>query len=168
MFINRLLWVSALSIILSACRGIGLGIGDVKITDFTIGGSSPDLEEGRVTIDSSIDGGRFKAIWKVDDGSSLGYVARLYLSVNDKLSRDRDIRFATLYCDAISSCDHDKRNDVDCYFTNDLEMYCGDKDAFYKYAMDELIDALPADLYVIIEVCNDFDCDREAVPVRLR
>jgi hypothetical protein len=60
---------------LSPCRGIGLGIGGVKITEFTIDGSSPDLEQGRLTINSSIDDGRFKAIWRVDDGSSLGYVA---------------------------------------------------------------------------------------------
>jgi hypothetical protein len=168
MFIKRSLWVSSLSFILAACQGIGLGVGDVKISEFTIDGSSPDLEEGRVTLDSSIDDGRFKVIWKVDDDNSLGYVARLYLSVNDALSRNRDIRFASFYCDGISRCDHDKRNDEDCYFNNDLEMYCGDEDEFYKYEVDELIDALPADLYIIVEACNDFDCDTQAVPVRLR
>jgi hypothetical protein len=165
MIVRILFGVTVLSLLLSAC-GVGGG-DDVEVEEFEITGSSPDLEEGRVSIDSSINDGEFVLNWKVDDDGALGYTAKFYLSVNNDLSNS-DIRFATVICNNFLDCDDDKRNDEDCYFTNGLEMYCGDKDDSYEYEVDDLIDQLPEDLYIIIEACNDFDCDTEAVPIRLR
>ena len=166
MLARRAIWILMFSLFLDGCNSVSGG-DDVKVTEFEITGSSPDLEEGRVPIDSSIDGGKFNIAWKVDDDNAIRYTAGFYLSVNDNLSTSKDIRFALFSCDDFSDCDHDKRNDADCYFTNNLEMYCG-KDDSRRYSVDELIDALPADLYIIIHACNGIDCDTEAKPIRLR
>lgn len=165
MIFYRQFSIILISLFIGAC-GVGGG-DDVKVEEFEVTGSSPDLEEGRVSIDSSINDGKFVLSWKVDDDYALGYTANFYLSVNNDLS-DRDIRFGSAVCLNILGCDDHKRKDEDCYFTNGLEMYCGDKDNNVEYEVDELIDQLPDDLYIIVEACNDFDCDTEAVAVRLR
>ena len=163
--IKRLIQISVVSLIIGGC-GSGGG-DDVEVKEFRINGSSSELEEGRVTIDSSINSGEFELVWKVDDDGATGYSAEFYLSVNDNLSENNDVRFYTVYCTNFGRCDNDDRNDEDCWFDNDLELVCEDDDNF-KHDVDELIDSLPEDLYVIIEACNDVDCDTEVVPVRLR
>jgi hypothetical protein len=49
-----------------------------------------------------------------------------------------------------------------------MVIFCGDEDDATKYDVDEIIDALPMDAYIIIEGCTTFDCDRSAHPVRLQ
>jgi hypothetical protein len=165
MLIRKTLTLIAISLFLAAC---GLGGGnDVRVEEFEITGSSPDLEEGNVPIDSSINDGNFLLRWKVDDDNAFGYTANFYLSVNNDISSN-DINFATVVCGDFLHCDDDDRNDENCYFTNSLEMYCGDKNNNFKYEIDDLIDQLPEDLYIILEACNDLDCDTKAVSIRLR
>ncbi|MCU7920750.1 MAG: hypothetical protein KZQ95_20705 [Candidatus Thiodiazotropha sp. (ex Epidulcina cf. delphinae)] len=150
-------------LILAGCGGGD----DVNVDEFDVTGTSADLEEGRAPIDPAINDGNFELTWKVDDDDALSYTATFYLSVNSNLSRNNDIEFASILCDNFLSCDNDKRNDEDCYFTNDLEMYCGDEDSVVQYDVDEVVDSLPMDAYIIIEACTLFDCDTETHPVRL-
>jgi hypothetical protein len=140
---------------------------DLEVKQFKINGSSDELEEGRVTIDSAINNGEFELVWKVDDDNASGYGATFYLSVNNDLDDDHDIDFYYVYCSEFGRCDHDDTNDEDCWFDNDNEMVCEDDDN-PETEVDALIDALPEDLYIIIEACNSADCDTEAVPIRLR
>ncbi|MES9942534.1 MAG: hypothetical protein ABW104_16760 [Candidatus Thiodiazotropha sp. 6PLUC2] len=160
--------ITLISLLLFTLVIAGCGGGDdVKVKEFSINGSSSELEEGRVTIDSAINNGEFELVWKVDDDNASGYTAYFYLSVNSNLDEDNDIRFYTVWCGEFGSCDHDDRNDEDCWFDNNLEMVCEDDDD-PETDVDELIDSLPEDLYVIVEACNGSDCDTEAVAVRLR
>jgi hypothetical protein len=140
---------------------------DLEVEEFRVNGSSSELDEGRVTIDSSINDGEFELVWEVDDDNANGYGATFYLSVNSDLDEDRDIDFYYVYCAEYGRCDHDDTNDEDCWFDNNLDMVCEDDDD-REHDVDELIDSLPEDLYIIIEACNDSDCDTEVVPVRLR
>lgn len=140
---------------------------DVDIDDFYVTGTSEDLEDGRAPIDPAINGGRFDLNWRVDDNGAFGYTARFYLSANSNLDKSNDIRIGHVHCDEFSICDHDKRNDEACYFTNDLVMYCGDEDDATKHDVGEIVDSLPMDAYIIIEACTTFDCDSDEYPVRL-
>ncbi|MCU7906480.1 MAG: hypothetical protein KZQ76_11705 [Candidatus Thiodiazotropha sp. (ex Epidulcina cf. delphinae)] len=163
---KRLLRFSIIgALVLAGCGG---GDADVNVDEFDVRGTSADLDEGRAPVDPAVNNGNFELTWKVDDEDALGYTATFYLSVNSNLSRNNDIAFAYIVCDNFLSCDHDNRNDEDCYFTNDLEMYCGDEDSSVKYDVDEAIDSLPMDAYIIIEACSPFDCDTETHPVRLQ
>ncbi len=156
--------LATFALLIAGCNGGG---DDVEVEEFRINGSSADLEDGRVTIDSAINNGEFELVWEVDDDNARGYNAHFFLSVNSNLDEDNDIRFYTVWCGEFGRCDHDDRNDEECWFDNNLEMVCEDDDD-YEYDVDELIDSLPEDLYIIIEACNSVDCDTEAVPVRLR
>jgi hypothetical protein len=151
-------------LLIAGCRGGG---DDVEVKEFRINGSSAELEDGRVTIDSAINNGEFEMVWKVDDDNARGYDARFYVSVNNDLEKSSDIDFYDVYCSEFGRCDHDDRNDEDCWFDNNLDLVCEDDDD-PDTEIDELIDQLPADLYIIIEACNDADCDTEAVRVRFR
>jgi hypothetical protein len=154
-----------LGLAVAGCESLGGG-DDIEVKYFSITGSSSELEDGRVTIDSSIDSGEFKLVWKVDDDDASGYNAYFYLSINSDLS-DSDISFYNLYCSEYDDCDHDDDNSEACWFDNDLTFVCEDEDDD-EVEIDDLIDTLPQDLYVIIEACNDVECDTEVVPVRLR
>ncbi|MCG7899523.1 MAG: hypothetical protein JAY99_05640 [Candidatus Thiodiazotropha lotti] len=156
--------MATFTLLVAGCNGGG---DDVEVEEFRINGSSSELEDGRVTIDSAINNGEFELVWEVDDDNASGYNAYFWLSVNSNLDEDNDIRFYYVWCGEYGRCDHDDRNEEDCWFDNNLEMVCEDDDN-YEYDVDELIDSLPEDLYVIIEACNGADCDTEVVPVRLR
>jgi predicted small secreted protein len=164
---KRLLLISivALCLAITGCDPIGGGE-DIEVESFSINGSSTELEDGRVTIDSSINSGGFELDWKVDDDDAGGYSAYFYVSINSELS-DSDILFYNLYCSDYDDCDHDDDNDEECWFDNNLSFICEDDDND-EVEIDDLIDTLPQDLYIIIEACNDVECDTEAVPVRLR
>ncbi|MES9990608.1 MAG: hypothetical protein ABW098_01550 [Candidatus Thiodiazotropha sp.] len=162
--IKHILLTSLLSIIIVSCGGDN----DVEIKEFDVSVSTDDLEDGSAIIDPAVNEGRFDLIWKVDDNGAFGYDIRFYLSVNSNLDESNDILFWFDDCDAFSSCDHDSRNDEECYFTNDLVMFCGDEDDATKFDVDEIVDSLPMDAYVIIEACTTFDCDTEQHPVRLQ
>ncbi|MCU7805087.1 MAG: hypothetical protein KZQ96_18010 [Candidatus Thiodiazotropha sp. (ex Lucinoma borealis)] len=157
--------ISFLSLIIGSCGGSG---DNIKIDEFNITGTSDDLEDGRAPIDPAINSGMFGLTWRVDDDNAISYTARFYLSVNSNFSEDNDIRFATIFCDDFSSCDHDKRNHENCYFTNDLVMYCGDEDEDVKHDVDDVVDSLPMDAYIIIEACTTYDCDTEKHLIRLQ
>jgi hypothetical protein len=162
--IKHFLLTSIFSLIFVSCGSDN----DVDIKEFDVSVTSDDLEDGRAPIDPAINGGRFDLIWKVDDDGAFGYDARFYLSINRNLDRSSDILFGHVDCDAFGSCDHDRRNDEACYFTNDLVMYCGDEDDATRYDVDGIVDSLPMDAYIIIEACTTFDCDTEEHPVRLQ
>ncbi len=140
---------------------------DVKVKTFKINGSTTELEDGRVVIDSNINNGKFELVWEVDDDNASGYYTWFYASVNSDLSRGKDIDFYYVYCGETGRCDHDDDNNEDCWFDNNLELVCEDDDD-PTTDIDDLIDSLPEDLYIIIEACNDVDCDTEVVPVRFR
>lgn len=161
--IKNLLFTSLISLIVVSCGNDN----DVDIKEFDVSVSTEDLEDGRASIDPAINGGRFDLIWKVDDNGAFGYTARFFLSVNSNLDESNDIQFGFANCDAFGSCDHDTRNDEECFFSNDLVMYCGDEDDDTRFDVDEIVDSLPMDAYIIIEACTTFDCDTEAHPVRL-
>ncbi|MEW8282136.1 MAG: hypothetical protein AB2767_06795, partial [Candidatus Thiodiazotropha taylori] len=137
------------TLLIAGCNGGD----DVEVEEFRVNGSSSELEDGRVTIDSAINNGEFELVWEVDDDNASGYNAYFWLSVNSNLDEDNDIRFYYVWCGEYGRCDHDDRNDEDCWFDNNLEMVCEDDDN-YEYDVDELIDSLPEDLYIIIEACN--------------
>jgi hypothetical protein len=155
--------ISALVLLVAAC-GSGGG-DDVEIELFEITGNA-EKEDGRAVIYASTNRGEFDVAWEVDDDDANGYYLYLYASVNDEFSNDNDIRFFSTYC-GDGSCDHDEENDEKCWFDNDLEMVCDDRDD-NKADIDELIDTLPQDLYIIIRACNDSDCATDAIPIRLR
>ena len=161
-FVLIILSVSAL--IIAGCNGGG---DDLKVKQFEVNGSTAELDEGRVVIDPAIDNGKFELVWKVDDDDAAGYNAYFYVSVNDDLDEDHDIEFYNVYCGEFGRCDHDDRNDEDCWFDNSNDMVCEDDDD-PETEIDELIGQSPQDLYIIIEACNSVDCDTEVVPVRLR
>jgi hypothetical protein len=161
--IKSFIVISMVSLIVISCGGDN----DVDIDEFDVSVSSEDLEDGRAPIDPAINDGRFDLIWKVDDNGAFGYTASFYLSVNTNLDTSNDVLFGYVDCDAFGSCDHDKRNDEECYFTNDLVMFCGDEDDATKYDVDEIVDSLPMDAYIIIEACTSFDCDTAAHRIRL-
>lgn len=167
MFKNIIKLTATVLFTLSIAACLNGGGDDVKVKTFKINGSTSELEEGRVVIDSNIDSGKFELVWEVDDDNATGYNAFFYLSIDDDLSRSKDIEFYDVYCGETGRCDHDDDNDEDCWFDNDQEMVCEDDDNPSE-EVDDLISELPEDLYIIIEACNDFDCDTEAVPVRLR
>jgi predicted small secreted protein len=154
-----------LSLAVVGCETVGGG-DDIEVKSFSINGSSTELEDDRVTIDSSISSGKFELEWKVDDDDASGYNAYFYVSINSELS-DSDINFYNLYCSEYDDCDHDDDNDEDCWFDNNLSLVCEDNDND-EVEIDDLIDTLPQDLYIIIEACNDVECDTEVVPVRFR
>jgi hypothetical protein len=107
MHIRKLFFVTLIGLFLSAC---GLGGGNnVNVEVFEISGSSPDLEEGHVSIDSAINDGLFRLTWKVDDDGAIGYTANFYLSVNNDLSHS-DIHFASKVCSNHLDCDDDETN----------------------------------------------------------
>ncbi|MET0067781.1 MAG: hypothetical protein ABW076_15660 [Candidatus Thiodiazotropha sp.] len=160
-----ILAIALVSLSLSSCRTGGGD--DLEVKTFRINGSTAELEDGRVVIDSNINDGEFELVWKVDDDGARAYYTWFYLSSNDNLSRGKDIEFYYVYCSSSGRCDNDDENDEDCWFDNNLDLVCEDEDD-PDTEIDELIDELPEDLYVIIEACNDFDCDTETVPVRLR
>ncbi|MEW8258665.1 MAG: hypothetical protein AB2720_07780, partial [Candidatus Thiodiazotropha taylori] len=141
--------VATSTLLIAGCNGGD----DVEVEEFRVNGSSSELEDGRVTIDSAINNGEFELVWEVDDDNASGYNAYFWLSVNSNLDEDNDIRFYYVWCGEYGRCDHDDRNDEDCWFDNNLEMVCEDDDN-YEYDVDELIDSLPEDLYIIIEACN--------------
>jgi predicted small secreted protein len=165
--LKRLFLISivVLCLPITGCNTIGGG-DDIEVKEFSINGSSTELEDDRVTIDSSINSGKFELVWKVDDDDASGYNAYFYISINSDLS-DSDILFYNLYCSEYGDCDHDDDHDEDCWFDNDLSLVCEDDDND-EVEIDDLIDTLPQDLYIIIEACNDVECDTEVVPVRLR
>jgi predicted small secreted protein len=160
-----LISVVAFSLAISGCETIGGG-DDINVNEFSINGSSTELEDDRVTIDSSINSGNFELVWDVDDDDAGSYTAYFYVSINDDLS-DSDILFYNIYCSNYTDCDHDDDNDEDCWFDNDLSFVCEDDDN-EEVEIEDLIDTLPQDLYIFIEACNDVECDTEVVPVRLR
>jgi hypothetical protein len=147
------------------CEAISGG-DDIEVKEFSINGSSTELEDDRVTIDSSINSGEFELVWKVDADGASSYNAYFYVSINDELS-DSDIFFHYRYCSETSSCNLDDENYEDCWFDNNLSLVCEDSDDD-EVEIDDLIDTLPQDLYIIIEACNSVECDTEVVPVRLR
>ncbi|MES9968595.1 MAG: hypothetical protein ABW092_01090 [Candidatus Thiodiazotropha sp.] len=161
--IKHFLLTTLLSLIIVSCGGDS----EVDINEFDVSVSVEDLEEGRAPIDPAINDGRFDLIWKVDDDGAFGYTASFYLSLNSNLDTSNDILFGYVDCDAFGSCDHDNRNDVDCYFTSDLVMFCGDEDDTVEFDVDEIVDSLPLDAYIIIEACTTFDCATEAHRIRL-
>jgi hypothetical protein len=162
--IKQILISSLLSLIMVSCGSDN----EVEIKAFIVTGSAEDLDDGRAPIDPAINDGRFDLIWRVDDDGAFGYTARFYLSRNRNLDRSNDILFGYDDCDAFGSCDHDDRNEQECYFTNDMVMFCGDEDDATQYDVDEIVDNLPMDAYIIIQACTDFDCDTQAHPVRLQ
>ncbi|MEW8507579.1 MAG: hypothetical protein AB2598_12830 [Candidatus Thiodiazotropha sp.] len=162
--IKQLLFAALFSLITVSCGGDN----DVEIKEFDVSVSSADLDDGSAIIDPAINDGRFDLIWKVDDNGAFGYDARFYLSLNSNLDESNDILFGFIDCDAFGSCDHDTRNDEECYFTNELVMFCGDEDDATKFDVDEIVDALPMDAHIIIEACTTFDCDTRQHPVRLQ
>jgi hypothetical protein len=155
--------ILTLCLTIVGCETIGGG-DDIEVEEFSINGSSTELEDDRVTIDSSINSGNFELVWKVDDDDASGYNAYFYVSINSDLS-DNDIMFYNLYCSEDGDCDHDDDNDEDCWFDNNLSLVCDDDE---EVEIDDLIDTLPQDLYIIIEACNSVECGTEVVPVRLR
>jgi hypothetical protein len=161
--IKNFLITSLVSLIFVSCGSDN----DIDINEFDVSVSSEDLEDGRAPIDPAINDGRFDLIWKVDDNGNFGYTASFYLSINTNLDTSNDILFGYVDCDAFGSCDHDTRNDEECYFTSDLVMFCGDEDDATKYDVDEIVDSLPMDAYIIIEACATFDCATEAHRIRL-
>ena len=161
--IKNILATTLVSLIIVSCGSDN----KIDINEFDVSGSSEDLEEGRAPIDPAINSGRFDLIWKVDDNGAFGYTTSFFLSVNGNLDESNDVLFGFINCDAFASCDHDTRNDEECYFTNDLVMFCGDEDDATKYDVDEIADSLPMDAYIIIEACTIFDCDTEAHRIRL-
>jgi hypothetical protein len=150
---------------ISGCDAL-TGGDDIEVKTFYINGSSTELEDDRVTIDSSIDNGNFELVWNVDDDGASSYNAYFYVSINSELS-DSDIFFHYRYCSESSDCDHDAQYTEDCWFDNNLTLVCADEDND-EVEIDDLIDTLPQDLYIIIEACNSVDCDTDVVPVRLR
>jgi predicted small secreted protein len=165
--LRKLLLISLvlLSLAITGCDTISGG-DDIEVKKFSINGSSTELEDDRVTIDSSIDSGEFELVWNVNDDDASSYTAYFYLSINSELSNS-DIFFHYRYCSENGDCDHDEQNSEDCWFDNDLSFVCEDSDND-EVEIDDLIDTLPQDLYVIIEACNSVECDTKAVPVRLR
>jgi hypothetical protein len=161
--IKHLLLTSLISLIIVSCGGDN----EIDINEFDVSVSTQDLEDGRAQIDPAINGGRFDLIWRVDDNGAFGYTASFFLSANSNLDTSNDVLFGDVYCDAFGSCDHDRRNDEECYFDNDLVMFCGDEDDATKYDVDEIVDSLPMDAYIIIEACTTFDCTTESHRVRL-
>ncbi|MEW8263249.1 MAG: hypothetical protein AB2736_12880, partial [Candidatus Thiodiazotropha taylori] len=127
--------VATSTLLIAGCNGGD----DVEVEEFRVNGSSSELEDGRVTIDSAINNGEFELVWEVDDDNASGYNAYFWLSVNSNLDEDNDIRFYYVWCGEYGRCDHDDRNDEDCWFDNNLEMVCEDDDN-YEYDVDELID----------------------------
>jgi hypothetical protein len=165
--LERLVWVSivAFTLAVAGCE-VESGGENIVVEEFSINGSSTELEDGRVTIDSSTSNGRFELVWKVDDDGASGYVAYFYVSINNDLTSS-DTNFYNVYCSEYDDCDHDNDNDEYCWFDSDLSLVCEDNDND-AVEIDELVDTLPQDLYIIIEACNEVDCDTEVVPVRLR
>jgi hypothetical protein len=161
--IKQVLVPSLFSLVILSCGSDN----DVEIKTFEVRVTSDVLEDGSVPIDPAVNGGRFDLIWKVDDAGAFGYTTRFYLSVNTNLDKSNDILFGTVGCDAFGSCDHDTQNAEECYFTNNMVMFCGDEDDATKYDVDEIIDSLPMDANIIIEACTTFDCDTQHRPVRL-
>ncbi|MBT3059461.1 MAG: hypothetical protein AB2660_03800 [Candidatus Thiodiazotropha sp.] len=161
--IKHLLLSSLLSLISVSCGNDS----DVDINEFDITGSAADLEDGSAPVDPAINSGRFDLTWKVDDDNAFGYTARFFLSLNSNLDESNDIAFFSAICDEFASCDRDRRNDEACFFSNDLVMFCGDEDDAVKRDVDEIVDSLPMDAYIIIEACTTFDCDTASHPVRL-
>ncbi|MES9946543.1 hypothetical protein [Candidatus Thiodiazotropha sp. CDECU1] len=161
--IKNFLLTTLLSLIIVSCGSDN----EIDINEFDVSVSVDDLEDGRAPIDPAINDGRFDLIWKVDDNGAFGYTANFFLSVNSNLDTSNDILFGFVDCDAFGSCDHDTRNDEECYFTNDLVMFCGDEDDTTQYDVDEIVDSLPMDAYIIIEACTTFDCTTEAHRIRL-
>lgn len=162
--IKDFLLYSLLSLIIVSC-----GTNDnVDVEKFDVTGTSEDLEDGRAPIDPAINDGRFDMTWRVDDNGAISYTARFYLSANSNLDESNDVLFHFVYCDEFVSCDHDKRNDEECHFSNDLTIYCGDEDNATEYDVDDVVDSLPMDAYIIIKACAAFDCDTREYPVRLQ
>jgi predicted small secreted protein len=155
--------VAALSLVIAACGGAG---NDIKVKKFAINGSSTELEDGQVTLDSSINSGKFQLNWKVDDDHATGYTATFYASINDDLSSS-DIEFYSIYCSESGRCDHDDDNDENCWLDNNWALVCRDDDN-EEQKIDELIGEIPQNLYIILEACNSMECDTKAVAVRIR
>ncbi|MCG8124330.1 MAG: hypothetical protein N0E55_10270, partial [Candidatus Thiodiazotropha taylori] len=82
------------TLLIAGCNGGD----DVEVEEFRVNGSSSELEDGRVTIDSAINNGEFELVWEVDDDNASGYNAYFWLSVNSNLDEDNDVRFYYVWC----------------------------------------------------------------------
>lgn len=137
---------------LTACKNdpVADALFDVEIDDFDI---------SRNTVSP---GQRFFLEW--DSSGTLNYDARFYVSNDRQVSND-DIEFIDEECGLSDEhCDPGNDNEFSCLYTADGELECESDDGDFLSLTDinAYLDALPKTGYIILEICEGSECDREA------
>lgn len=163
----------ALLLLLTACGGGGGGgtnapapggndpdpVDDLKITSFTVGGTSaPDNG-----ISPYINNGNFTLAFDVSKRGSL-FTAKAFVSINDTLSSS-DVAFYDETCNDAIECGKPDYS-TDCFYTNDNEIYCAEDDESFA-DLSPIVDIIPKSVFIIMEICYNVrqDCTTMVSPV---
>ena len=160
------------AVLLSACGGGG---GDVlnnsgnsatTISAFEITGSATGTP---VPIDANINSGNFHVHWEVN--SSDPYHVDLYVSADDVLDTNTDIRFFEQNCGSGPLMNCTSIADFDCAFTTQNHLSCGTLSAANKGKdLTTFLTGLPMQAGIIMKACNGLvtSCKTQVVKVEFR
>ncbi len=108
--------------------------------------------------------------WDSSDAPIFEFDAVIYLSADDDISVE-DIKVFDEACsfDAGSRCEADREVNADCLYTSENQFTCRQNDALLSdNNLDPLFDVLPKDAFVILELCDGSNCDRQNRPLTFR
>lgn len=139
---------------------------DTVINSFVVTGYEA-ADDAVQKISAYENGGSFRLDWQAS-ASTDPYRVEFYTS-SDPLLSDDDDDFAAYNCGSLSFYACDSSGSQTCTFDTDNRVICGEKSAFNSGDnLTDLLDTLPKDLYILIEVCNGFfdECKVKSVQVR--
>ena len=123
-----------------------------ELIDFKVLGSDR-LVGGHTTENPTTDEGEFGLTWTVM-GSKGSYFASIYASTDDVIGSD-DIIIYSVSCDLeMQSCSQGQFQTTSCVFHNSNEVAC-ESDLEALTDISPLLDELPKDLHLIVEICED-------------
>lgn len=139
------------------------------INDYAVTGSDVVNASGNIPINSGVSGGVFKVTWDVD--SSDPYHAELYLSSDDTLDRNSDVKIFEQNCGSVSliyNCG--QKADFDCRFTSQNKISCGTvTNQNRERDLTAFLDTIPKSAHLMLYACNALfsACKTSSVAIEL-
>lgn len=161
--VSQMLSILAIALLLVACGGsndpilkeINEGL-DAEIDDFDLNIS--DINPGE-TLDIR---------W--ESSGAIIFDAKVYLSEDSRISAQDPI-IVDEECSTSSNdhCSATSRVTFECRYRSDNTFDCEEDDKLLKQNdLTEFLDEIPKDAFVILELCNDGDCESQAEELTFR